>query len=365
MEQPNLYDLAISQIHGIGPRSVRNLISYCGTSKAVINAPKHQLMKIPGIGPEMVNKLKAKSLLIDAEKTRNLLAQYGVDFHFFTSTTYPARLKNFADSPAGFFYKGIHVFNKERTIAVVGTRTPSPQGCQMTEKVVEELAPYNPVIISGLAIGIDTIAHQSALRNNLHTIGILGQGFPDIYPPVNRKLGINMLSSGGLLSEFPFHKKADPRHFPQRNRIIAMLADALIVIESRKTGGSIISAHFANDYFKDVFAVPGRPGDLKSIGCNALIKSNRAALIDSGIDVALAMNWTQNKTFTNQQPSLFKELKPEEQKIFELLKEHNQVELDKLHYLSAIKLTELSNILLNLEFQGLIKVLPGKKYMIS
>jgi DNA processing protein len=363
MGQQLHFDLAISQIHTIGPRTIRQLISYCGSSEQVFKNSRRQLLKIPGIGPEIVNKLKSKNTFEVAENCLEMMNKYDVQFYFLSSDQYPERLKHFADAPAGFFFKGQFNLNEQKTIAVVGTRTPSVYGKKMTPKIIEELQEYKPCIISGLALGIDALAHKAALENKLNTIAVLGQGLPEIYPPENRKLGLQIIEQGGLFTEFPFHKSPDPRQFPQRNRIIAMLADAVLVMESKASGGSMITANFAMDYFKDVFALPGRSGDSKSVGCNALIKSNKAALFESGHDIAEAMNWDQDEKRTIKQKTLFVELNEQEDKIFKILNDHEQLELDKLHYLSEVRIAELSSILLNLEFQGLIKSLPGKKYM--
>ena len=363
MGQQLLYDLAISQIHSIGPRTIRQLISYCGSPQQVFKTTRKHLLKIPGIGPEMVNKLKSKTAFEHAEKIIASMDKYDVDFYFLNSDKYPERLKHYADAPAGFFFKGHFDINEHKTIAVVGTRTPSAYGKKMTPKIIEELQQYKPCVISGLALGIDALAHKAALDNNLATIAVLGQGLPEIYPPDNRKLGLKIIEQGGLLTEFSFNKSPDPRQFPQRNRIIAMLSDAILVIESKASGGSMITANFAIDYFKDVFALPGRSGDSKSVGCNALIRSNKAALFETGHDIAQALNWDQEEKRTIMQKTLFVKLSEQEDKIFRILTDHDQLELDKLHYLSEVKIAELSSILLNLEFQGLIKSLPGKKYM--
>ena len=363
MEQQHFFDLAISQIPYVGPRTVRQLISYCGSSEQVFKSKKRELLKIPGIGLGVIEKLRSKTVFQLAEQQQELLTKHKIKFHYYLHKDYPDRLKHFADAPVAFFFKGDTTFQHKRTLAIVGTRTPTAYGHKMVAKVIKELSSYDPCIISGLAHGIDTLAHKEAMVNELETIAILGQGLPDIYPKDNRKLAIRMMEKGGILSEFPMFKSADPRHFPQRNRIIAMLSDAILVVESKAKGGSMITANFGNEYFKDVFAIPGKCGDPKSMGCNLLIKSNKAALVESGEDIANACNWDVEHDLAQKQKQLFVQLDEKEQKIFEILADHEQLELDKLHYLSSFKIAELSSILLNLEFQGLIKSLPGKKYM--
>lgn len=365
MEQQHYFDLAMCQIKHVGPKTIRQLISYCGSSEAVFKASSKQLNKIPGIGPDLISKLKSKEVFSKTDQACKQIKRSNSQFYFYTHEDYPTRLKNFPDAPAGFYYKGKARLKAERTLAVVGTRTPTEHGKKACRDFIAELQKFKPCIISGLAIGIDTQAHKAALDNQLNTIAILGQGFPDIYPNENRKLALEIIEQGGLITEFGFNIKADPRHFPQRNRIIAMLSDAVLVVESKSSGGSIITAEFANEYYKDVFAIPGRIRDQKSKGCLQLIKSNKAALVECADDIAQFMNWDNEIKSLTKQRNLFVELNEEEQKIFKILNDLEEVELNKLHYLSEVKLADLSTLLLHLEFKGLVKSLPGKKYTIT
>jgi DNA processing protein len=251
-----------------------------------------------------------------------------------------------------------------KTVAIVGTRSPSEYGKMMTDKIVADLKPFNVNIISGLAYGIDTIAHQACVNNKINTIAVLGQGLKNIYPAQNRTLAKRIMDHGSLISEFPFNTQPDRENFPRRNRIIAGMSDAIIVVESAAKGGSIITANYGNDYFKDVFAIPGKIGDKKSEGCNKLIKQNKAHLLESVADIAYIMNWEKDDPKPKQM-TLALDLDDDERRIVAFMKEEQVTNIDQMHYALELSLSNLSSSLLNLEFKGIVRSLPGKKYNLA
>jgi DNA processing protein len=360
-----LHKIAITQIPKVGPVLIKNLISYCGGLEAVFEEKKSNLEKIPGIGPIAAKNISNADNTKRAEQEIKFIERNNIKPYFYLDDNYPHRLKHFPDAPTLLYYKGTDCLNSHRTVGIVGTRKPTEKGKIVCEQLVQGLQKYNTSIISGLAYGIDSCAHRQATQIGIPNIGVLGHGLDMIYPATNRKLASQMIENGGILSEFISGTKPDFTNFPQRNRVIAMLSDAIVVVESAKKGGSIISAEFGLQYHKDVFAIPGRVTDEMSSGCNKLIKQNRAALLESADDIGYIMNWEESsETNKNKQASLFVELSSEEQEIVSLLRKEKEMALDKLHYSTGIPLSNLSSILLNLEFSGIVKPLPGKKYIL-
>jgi DNA processing protein len=360
-----LHKIAITQIPKVGPVLIKNLISYCGGLEAVFEEKKSNLEKIPGIGPIAAKNIFNADNTKRAEQEIKFIERNNIKPYFYLDDNYPHRLKHFPDAPTLLYYKGTDCLNSHRTVGIVGTRKPTEKGKIVCEQLVQGLQKYNTSIISGLAYGIDSCAHRQATQIGIPNIGVLGHGLDMIYPATNRKLASQMIENGGILSEFISGTKPDFTNFPQRNRVIAMLSDAIVVVESAKKGGSIISAEFGLQYHKDVFAIPGRVTDEMSSGCNKLIKQNRAALLESADDIGYIMNWEESsETNKNKQASLFVELSSEEQEIVSLLRKEKEMALDKLHYSTGIPLSNLSSILLNLEFSGIVKPLPGKKYIL-
>jgi len=252
--------------------------------------------------------------------------------------------------------------NQLRPISIVGTRNPTSYGRKMCEQLINDLLPYQPLIVSGLAYGIDITAHRKSLDVGLETVGVLGHGMQRIYPAQHRKTALTMIENGGILTQFHFRTEPNREHFPMRNKIIAAICDALVVVETKKHGGSIISAKLANDYHKDVFAFPGRLTDKMSVGCNHLIKTHQAAVIESAADLAYILNWDQQPANVPTQQQLFVELTPDEQKITVQLKEGIQKSVDSLSYETKMTVSRLSSLLLSMEFKGIVRSLPGKVY---
>lgn len=364
-ETEKIYLLALCKIKNVGSVISKNLLAYCGNAENIFKAKKHQLMKVPGIGEIIADEIikgKSKALKF-AENEIKLIEKYRLSVCFYTDNHYPTRLKLLNDSPLMFYYKGEPLWNAERTIAIVGTRKPTAYGKSLVTRFVSDIKPTNAVIISGLANGIDTIAHQEALNNQLKTIAVLGNGLPTIYPPTNTRLAEDIIHNGAIISEYPIHTAPDAPNFPKRNRIIAGMADAVIVVESKQDGGSIITASIANSYNKDVFAFPGRTNDIYSSGCNALIKLQKAQMIENANDFLYFMNWSLNASKkSTPSPTLPVDLNPSQAAIFNLLREKNKLHIDELAYLTQMSNSQLSMILLDMEMNNWIRALPGRMY---
>lgn len=358
------YKVALTLIDGIGDTIAKNLISYTGGAEAVFKEKKQNLLKIPQIGPKLVAALAATDPLPRAEAEVEWADKHKVGIHYFLDEDYPARLRRLDDCPIVLYYKGTASLNHARTVAIVGTRNPTDYGLLQCEKLVEGLIPYDVQIISGLAYGVDSAAHNAAVQQRVETIAVMGTGLDRTYPAQNRKLASRMLEHGGLLSRFKTQSKPDRENFPMRNKIIAAMSDVVIVVQSKRSGGSIITAEFANAYHKDVFAIPGRVDDEASEGCNRLIKIHKANLLESAADVAYIMRWEELDHNQPIQSKLFVELEPLEEKVIAVLRDEKVIEIDMLCYRLSKTGSEMAGILLGLEFKGLIKGLPGKRYML-
>lgn len=356
--------IALHQADFVGPVTGKSLISYCGNAEEVFRYSKAKLRKIPSVGPVISEGLHRPELMKKAEKELDFILRNNIQMLFYSDDCYPSRLKHQNDSPLLLFYKGNVDLNLERSLAIVGTRNMTSYGRDLTEQLVEDLKEYGVLIISGLAFGIDTIAHRTALSTGLNTVGVLGHGFDRMYPEENEILARNMLEQGGLLTEFCSGTKPDKQNFPMRNRIVAGLADATVVIESKAEGGSLITAELANQYHKDVFAFPGKISDHYSAGCNLLIKHQKAQLIESAMDLLQFMNWSISTKVTQPQNEsvLFHELSEEESLVYTFIKNKEKVHIDLL--VQSLNFTPgfLTGILLNLQINGLVKAHPGKTY---
>lgn len=360
------YKIAMTMIPGVGGITAKKLISYCGGIDAVFQEKESALKKIPGIGNHLAKIVSRFKDFERVEKELLFIEKNKIKVLFFTEKGYPERLKHCDDGPVLLFYKGNADLNKSKVIAVVGTRSITEYGKEKCTEIVEGLKKHDPLIVSGLAYGVDTRAHKTAMDNNLQTIGVLGHGLDRIYPPLNKPLAKRMLEeNGGLLTDFPTETKPDRENFPKRNRIIAGLADALIVIEAAKTGGALITANIANTYNRDVFAVPGRTHDVYSQGSNHLIKIHKANLLETAADVEYIMNWESEPGKTRNQQQLFIELEPDEKILAELIKEKGEASFDFLVNSSGFSFSKTSVILLNMEFKGALKPLPGKIFKLN
>lgn len=361
--------LALHFIDGIGSYLIKQLVSYCGSAEQVFKTPKGKLLKIPGIGAKTAEFVRMASPHHQAEKEFRKAEKEEVDILFFTDKQFPSRLKTIEDAPSLLYLKGNINLQQVKTVGIVGTRQATAYGKEMVEKIITELVPHQPIIISGLAYGIDIHAHKQAIKNNLPTVGVMGSGMDIIYPAVHKETAKKMQDLGGLITENHFGTKPDAHNFPARNRIIAGLSDALIVIEAAEKGGALITAEIANSYNKDVFAVPGNIGQTYSEGCNKLIRTNKANLLTCVKDLEYIMNWTIEQGIGSNKPlTLFDatEFEPNEQKIIQLLQEKNgTLTIDELSWKSKIQPSELASILLGLEFKNIIQSLPGKMYKLT
>ena len=357
-----LYKIGITRIPLVGSVNARQLISYCGSPKAVFEARRKELLRIPGIGRQITDSILRQDVLREAEAEIDFLERHHIRPLFYLDDGYPERLRHYPDSPVLLFYRGVAELNSLRVVGVVGTRRPTAQGRAFCEALIDGLQPYGALVVSGLAYGIDVTAHRRCLKNGLPTVGVLGHGFSYIYPPQHHQVAERMTGQGGLLTEYLSHMKPDREHFPMRNRIIAGLCDALVVVETARRGGSIISAEIANSYNKDVFAVPGRVGDRQSAGCNHLIKTHKAALLESAEDLVLAMRWDDATGRDGVQKSLFTELNEAEEKVVALLRQAESVGIDHLTFECGMSNSAMAALLLQLEFKGLVRSMPGKRY---
>lgn len=361
-----LHEIALTMVKGIGGITIKSLISYCGNAEEVFKSKKNQLEKIPGIGGVTAEAIIKHKTFERAEKEINFIEKYKIEPLFITSNNYPKRLRNCYDAPALLYFKGNTNLNNQKIVAIVGTRNATSYGKAFCDKLVEGLQRHGLLVVSGLAYGIDIAAHKAALNHKMATIGVLGHGLDRIYPALHRPIAEKMLAQGGLLTEFPSETNPERSNFPKRNRIIAGMADATIVIEATRKGGALITAEIANSYNKDVFAVPGRVDDEFSDGCNFLIKTNRAQLLTRVEDIEYIMGWMDDKLITQKiEPQLLLDLSPEDQKIVNLIKENGSIPIDDLQFKMNIPQSKLAMALLNLEMQSVIVSLPGKVYRLN
>lgn len=358
------HKIALSLIPRVGDISARKLVSHFGTVDAIFEEPYRNLVKIPGIGPGLARYISDRSYLKVAEDEEKYVIKHNIKTYFYLDNDYPFRLRQCEDSPVMFFFKGSCDLNSARILSVVGTRNATSRGRELCDSIIGSLADRYPdlIIVSGLAYGIDIAAHKAALAHNLQTIGVLGHGFMTIYPALHRSIAEAMLKKGGLLTDFVSNTLPEKNNFIKRNRIIAGLSDATLVVESGKKGGALITADIANSYNRDVFAVPGRPEDQWSAGCNELIKNNKASLAESAEDIENLLRWMPEKPSKPVQTTLFHELNESEQRIYELISREGEVTIDQICRTLDIPISKLSSQLLQMEFRGLVKCFPGNIY---
>jgi DNA processing protein len=360
------HKIALSLIPGIGDINARKLVSHIGTVEGVFNEPYGSLIKIPGIGTSLAKYICERSYLDTAEKEAEYVTKNNIRTFFYLDNDYPYRLRQCDDSPVTFYYKGIADLNSIHMLSIVGTRNASARGKDLCEKIVVSLGQkhHDLIIVSGLAYGIDITAHKAALANNLCTIGVLAHGFKTTYPSVHRPIAMSMTEKGALITDFLSDELPERNNFIKRNRIIAGLSDATIVVESGTKGGALITADIANSYNRDVFAIPGRPDDQWSAGCNSLIKRNKAALVENGDDIEYLLGWTPEKENMPVQRQLFNDLTDDERKIYEQISGEGEMNIDAICRAVDMPVYKLSSLLLQMEFNGIIKCYPGNLYRI-
>jgi DNA processing protein len=366
MDQERLSFLALHSLSGVGDYLLKQLVSYCGSAEQVFKTPKGKLLKIPGVGEVTAESIRTGKTFEKAEKEMAKAEKSNTEILFYTDKKYPHRLKQIEDAPALVYFQGNANLNHPKTVAIVGTRQATSYGKGIVEQIIKDLVPHQPLIISGLAYGIDIHAHKQSLKNNLSTIGIMGSGMDVIYPSAHKDTAKKMLEQGGLLTENNFGTKPDAHNFPARNRIIAGMSDALIVVEAAEKGGALITAEIANTYNKDVFAVPGSIGETYSEGCNKLIRTNKANLFSSVKDLEYIMNWSaENVEAKRIKPAQIDlgQFEPDEQIVIKVLQEKNaSVMIDELTIKTSLSPSLLASLLLNLEFKNVVKSLPGKRF---
>ena len=362
-----LHQVALTFLKNIGPALAKLMVSNFGDAESVFKASNHKLLRVSGIGEKTVSRLNFKEALERAEQELKFIEKHHVKTVFYTESGYPKRLKNCNDSPVLLYSKGNANLNTQHIISIVGTRNATEYGKNLCKQLIEELQQYNILIVSGLALGIDVAAHKECLKLNVPTVGVFGHGLDRVYPGQNRSTAEKMLENGGWLAEYPSGTVPDRENFPQRNRIVAGMADATVVIEAGIKGGALITAEIANSYNRDVFAFPGRVGDDYSEGCNFLIRNNKAALLTCAADLAYSLGWEKADNLQPvEQFMLPIDLSTDEQLIFDILHQNNApVAIDDLTLKTKLTTSLLAMNLLNMEMQGYIKSLPGKTYIIN
>jgi DNA processing protein len=368
MESDLFYKIALSVVPGIGGVLARNLLEYCGSAKQIFREPMQTLIKIPGIGKINASRIRNKSIYAKAEKELSFISKYGINVFFYTDADYPRRLKSCNDAPVVLYLKGNVDLNCPKVVSIVGTRNATRYGKMICEKLIRGFSSrnYKILIVSGLAYGIDITAHKWSLKCGIPTLGVLGHGLDKIYPAIHAETARKMLSDGGLVTDFPSGTKIDPPNFIRRNRIIAGLSDATVVVESAEKGGALITADIASSYNRDVFAFPGRSDDIYSRGCNRLIYKNGAGLIQDLDDLEYFMGWESSREEKKTvEPEIFSDISTEERKIVELLKRNDKLFIDQISSKTKIPAGKVSTLLMNLEFKNILSALPGNIYILK
>ena len=367
------HELALTLLPGIGPQLTRQLMSYGGAAKTVLTMPPGKLRRIPGVGDATLKVLTGKdreAAFRKAEADLKKAEKDQVEIIFYTSKRFPTRLKQLADAPVILYYQGTADLNAPKTVAIVGTRQATDYGREQTERLVTGLLPHRPLVVSGLAYGIDIVAHRAALQEGLETVGVMATGLDIIYPAAHRKTAEKMREQGGLLTEFAFGTPPDRYNFPARNRIIAGLSDGTVVVEAALKGGALITAELALSYDRDVLAVPGNLGSDASAGCNALIRDNKAALYAAPRDLEQLLNWDealhQAGKFRPAPAYSPDDFTADEFALLTVLAggPDRQAQMDDLAWKAQLPIHAVASLLLGLEFRGVLRALPGKKFQL-
>lgn len=365
-KQETLYRIGITLIPTVGDATAKKLIAYCGGVEAVFKEKAGALQKIPSIGKKVADAIVGQNVLGRAEEELKQIEKRGIIPYFYLDPDYPRRLFHCDDGPVMLYTKGEMDLNPDKILSIVGSRKATDHGKGFTEKLVADLAARNVTIVSGLAYGIDIAAHRSAVKSNVQTIAGLAHGLDRLYPSQHTATAKEMIKNGGLITDFITGTNPDRENFPKRNRIVAGISDATVVVEAAQKGGALITAEIANGYNRDVFAVPGRPGDKYSEGCNNMINRNKAALITNAQDLLELMGWTEaNEVKTAPvQTALLMDLSEDQQKLIDTLKA-GQLMIDELCLKADMPMSKVASILLELEFAGAVRNLPGKVYRIN
>ena len=368
MHTESTYAIALSYLSGVGPVRARKMLALAGGYEAcfALGPAEHRRLKLP---PKAVEQLRHRGVLAAAEREARFVEAHGIDVVDCLHAAYPQRLAELPDAPLVLYRRGNAPLSPGRSVAIVGTRKPTAYGRAACERLVGELAEYGVTVLSGLAYGIDVVAHRASLRAGLPTIGVLAHGLGEVYPTAHRATAAEMLDAGALVTEYPSGMRSRREFFPQRNRIIAGMSDAVVVVESAAKGGSMITAKLAEDYYRNLFAFPGRGTDAMSRGCNVLIKTQRAHLIEGARDVAFHCGWTGGSgdaAATAPPPELpVRTFSPIEASVVELLKRDVSLDIDTISRRSSLESGQLAGALLELEFKGVVRALPGKRYTLT
>lgn len=358
-----LYTLALQKTPNLGDASAKKLLRHIGSAEGIFKEKPANLLKIDGIGGFKIKELHSAILLDQAAEELAYIEANKIQYRYFKDTDYPKRLKHCLDGPILFFQDGNIDLENKKIISIVGTRRITTYGASFCEKLITALAPINPIIVSGFAYGVDICAHKAALANGLQNIACLAHGFNQIYPKTHKKYMAPIKENGGFISEFWSTDRFDRTNFLKRNRIIAGMSEATIVIESAEKGGSLVTADIANGYSRDVFAVPGRATDTQSAGCNMLLKTHQAIMLTSAADILYHLRWEPDvQQKLAQQTQLFVDLPPEEQKIYDYLKDKDKALLDAIAIGCDLPTYKVVQLLLQLEMKGVIRPLPGKLF---
>lgn len=361
------YRIALAGVKGMNRLLAETFVELAGSVSAFFTLSQSELTEMTGWNSSLFSEVERGKALLDAANEVAFIRKNNITPLFFTDADYPQRLLECDDAPLMLYYKGNASMQVPRVVSIVGTRHATPYGKNFVETLVRDLAAACPdtLIVSGLAYGIDVAAHRAALRYGLPTVGVLAHGLNKIYPPQHRNTAVEMLGHGGLLTEYRSSQTMHPGLFLARNRIVAGLADAVVVVESGIKGGSLVTAAIAGDYHRDVFALPGRVGDISSMGCNNLIRQNRAALLASADDLIEAMGWSPRRE-SSQQATLTAvqavELTPTEQTIMQYLSQHGEGQINRMAVEMNTPIATLSATLVELEFKGCVVAFPGGVY---
>ncbi len=360
--------IALTMFSHVGLRRARQLLLHFGSALDFFHASEEEWLAIPNISESYITDWKTEQEQVwkAAGKEMLFIEQHDIRTYCFLDADYPSRLRNCPDAPCLLYSKGNINLESAHILSVVGTRQPTDRGKEICQKIITDLAAYVPdlTIVSGLAYGIDITAHKAALEAGIPTIIIPGHGLDRIYPALHRQIAIQALQTGGILTEYPSGTTPEKQNFVARNRIIAGLSDATLVIESKAKGGSLITADMANSYNREVFTVPGRVDDTNSAGCNNLIKRNQALLVDSAADIIQAMQWESTQAETETESlTLFEDLSPQEEQIMQILRqEPDGVHVNIVVIETGLPYPEVTSALFTLEMAGMVRALPGSIY---
>ena len=362
------YQIAISKIKGIGDASIKSLVAYLGSVEAIFTEGEKALKKVPGIDRRAMTILEGRKAALEmAKKEVDFVLKNDIQTAFYLDKNYPLRLKECNDAPLLLYAKSSTDLNPAKAISIVGTRRCTPYGTEMTQRLISEIANYYPdtLIVSGLAYGIDIVAHRNALKNGLPTLGVLAHGLDNLYPSAHAKTALKMQDNGGVLTEFRHNTCPIPENFVKRNRIVAGMSDATIVVESAQRGGSLITAAIASSYNREVFAVPGCSTEPLSMGCNRLIKTNKAAMIEEVSDLEYLLGWSRDENKRrSQQTKLLIDLTEEEQMVFDYLEKEGKSHINPISIVCKLPMSKLAPILINMEFNGFLNCYPGGMYQL-